>query len=227
MKFSDLRGTLGSWFQLGLGGPALKHDAGKVRARVADDSADAPLVGSLISASGDEIELNEDAAGAGADWKYSIKRPATGMTGNVELVLPPEDGPAGYVFQTNGDGTTAWVSSATATNLEATDTTTLVFGSTATLSMFTLPANAVVKKVEVIIDTPFDGAPSASIGVAGTPSKFMPSTYVDLTAAAGTVFESSPAVPAEGSAQNLEAAYTAGGATVGSARLLVSFVIPS
>lgn len=227
MKFSDLRGTFSSLFQLGLTGLNLKSDAGKIRARNVDDSADAPLVGSLISASGDEIELNEDAAGSGDDWKYSIKRPATGMTGDVELVLPAEDGPAGYVLQTNGDGTTEWVSSATATNLEATDTTNLVFGSTSPLAMFTLPANAVVKKVEVIVDTAFDGTPSVSIGVAGTPAKFMPATYVDLKAAAGTVFETSPAVPAEGSAQDLIATYSASGAAVGAARLLVSFVIPS
>lgn len=227
MRFLDLLGTLSTKFQLGIQGLILKNTGGKIRVRNAADSADAPLVASLLSASGDEIQINEDAAGAGDDWKYAIKRPVAGMSADQQLVLPPDAGTAGFAMFTDGAGNTYWGAAAAATNLEATDTTSLVFGSSSPQAMFTLPANAVVLKVQVVIDTAFNGAPSLSIGVTGTLAKYLASTSVDLAAAAGTVFEVSPGLAANGSAENLIATYAAGGATAGAARLLVTYAIPS
>jgi hypothetical protein len=93
--------------------------------------------------------------------------------------------------------------------------------------MFTLPSGAVITAVRVVVDTPFNGAPSLSVGITGTTSKYMSSTQVDLTADAKTVFEVEPGEPAPGGAENLIATYAAGGATAGSARILVDYVIPS
>jgi hypothetical protein len=227
MRFLDLRGTLNSIFQLGIGGLLLKATGGKIRARNAADSADAPLVGSTLEASGDSIVINEDAAGAGADFKITISRPGAGMTEDLVLVLPASKGAAGYVLATDGEGGLSWASSAAATNLEATDTTDLDFDSTGTVAMFQLPANAIVLAVKVVVDEAFDGAPSMSIGVSGFLSRYMGSGQVDLTAAAGTVFEVNPGLLAEATAQDLIATFAAGEATEGAARLLVSYVIPS
>jgi hypothetical protein len=227
MRFLDLRGTFSNLFRLGLGGLQLKSTGGKIRARNATDDADAPLVGSTIAASGDSLVLNEDAAGSGADWMLTISRPDTGMTQALTFKMPANYGTAGFALTTDGAGNLSWASSAAATNLEATDTTDLAFNSTGTVAMFQLPANAVVRLAAVIIDAPFDGTPSLSIGVTGELSRYLGSTQVDLTAAAGTVFEVDPAAAAEVTAQDLIATYSAGGATEGAARMLVSYVIPS
>ena len=131
------------------------------------------------------------------------------------------------VIKTDGAGNLSWAADSSATNLEATDTTDLDFDSTSTVAMFHLPANAVVRKVAIVVDAPFDGTPSLSIGVTGELSRYLGSTQVDLTAAAGTVFEVDPALAAVGAAEDLIATYAAAGATQGTARILVSYVIPS
>lgn len=227
MRFLDLRGILGTILQFGINGLQLKSASGKIRARNAADDADAPLVGSVIAASGDSLVLNEDAAGSGADWIMTISRPATGMSQALTFVMPANYGTADFVLKTDGAGNLSWAASASATNLEATDTTDLEFDSTGTVAMFQLPANAIVLSVKVVVDEAFDGAPSMSIGVTGELSRYLGSGQVDLKAAAGTVFEVNPGLPAEGTAQDLIATYTAGSATEGAARLLVSYVIPS
>lgn len=227
MRFLDLRGTLSTIFRLGLNGLQLKSTGGKIRARNADDTDDVPLVGSSIQASGDSLTLNEGAAESGADWTMTISRPDAGMTQNLTFKMPPSYGTAGFALVTDGAGNLSFASSAAATNLEATDTTDLEFDSIGTVSMFQLPANAVVRKVAIVIDEPFDGAPSVSVGVSGELSRYMGSTQVDLKAAAGTTFEVDPATAAVGTPQDLIATYSAGGATAGAARILVSYVIPS
>lgn len=227
MRFLDLRGTFSTIIRLGLAGLQLKSVGGKIRARNAADDADAPLVGSTIAASGDSITLNEDAAGSGSDYALTLSRPAAGMTQNLTFTLPADYGTAGYAMVTDGAGGLAFASSAAATNLEATDTTDLAFNSTGTVAMFQLPANAVVRLVAIVIDEAFDGTPSLSIGVTGELSRYLGSTQVDLTYAAGTVFEVDPSAAAEATAQDLVATYSAGGATEGAARMLVSYVIPS
>lgn len=227
MRFTDILGTISSTFKLGLAGLLLKSTGGKIRARNTGDSADAPLVGSVIAASGDSLELNEDAAGAGADRKYTISRPATGMAADLTLVLPPDLGTNEFALFTDGAGNTYWAASAAATNLEATDTTDLAFGSSSPLAMYTHPANAVVSKMLVIIDTAFDGSPSLSVGISGDTSKYLDATSVDLTMPAGTIFEVTPGVDSVGTSEEIIATFAAGGATVGAARILSSYVIPS
>lgn len=226
---SDLAGTALNFFQIGIGAAALRLKAvsGKIRARNPGDTADVPLVGSVLAASGDDIQLNEDAAGSGADWLYTLRRPSSGMSGPVVLTLPPDNGSPSQVLSTDGSGVLSWITVAGGNDKPVVDTTTLAFGASSPLAMFTLPANAVVRKVSVVIDTAFNGAPSLSVGITGQTSKYLGSTQVDLTAAAGTVFEVDPGVAPSGSPENLIATYAAGGATQGSARILVEYVIPS
>lgn len=228
-RFLDLLGTTFTKLQIGLGsaGATLKVASSKLRARNTADSADVPVVGSVIAASGDYLELNEDAAAAGADWKYTLARPSSGMTAAVTLTLPADDGSPSQALTTDGSGNLSWTTVAAGTDKTVTDTTALAFGSTSPVSMFTLPANAVVEEVRVIIDTAFNGTPTLSIGVSGTTSKYMAATQVDLTATATTIFAVSPGITANGSSESLIATYSAGSASAGAARIEVDYVIPS
>lgn len=231
--FRNLLGTINTSFQFGLGGVKGKTVAGKFRARNPADNADAPVVGSIIAASGNDIVLNESATGTVADWLYTLRRPATGQSEARTVVFPPGNPAVGQALQvaaynsTTGVVTLDYLTIAAGTDKEVVDTTTIAFGSTSPVAMFSLPANAVVRLVTVIIDTAFNGSPSLSVGVAGTTAKYLGSTDVDLTQGAGTSFEIGPNLNSVGAVEALIATYTAGGATVGSARILVQYVIPS
>lgn len=225
---SNLFGTLKTTFQLGKGGPKLKNNAGVVEARNAADTDYVELRALLASIFGDDIVLNAGAAGAGADWSLTISRSGTGQTENLQVVWPGPSPASGQVLAVDsivgGVVTLEWVSVAAGGDNVKTDTTDLAFGSASPVAMFSLAAGGIVQDISVIIDTPFDGAPSLSIGVTGTLSKFMASTEVDLTADAGTIFHVKVAVPPEGGNQDLIATYAAGGATAGAARILTNYV---
>ncbi len=226
MRYSDIAGTLLAFFKIG--GPSgvrLKNSSGNLLVRNTDDSADAELTTSKVNVSGNGLTLNSDAAGAGADWAYNLNRPASGMTAAVTLTLPPDDGSPSQVLQTDGSGNLSWVSAGSTANAEKTDTTTLAFGSSSPLALFTTAAADIITKIQVVIDTAFNGTPTVSIGITGTASKYMSATDIDLTAAAGTIFEVHPGLAAQG-AEALIATYAAGGASAGSARILVTRVQP-
>lgn len=229
-RFVDALGTVFTKFQVGLGaaGLVLKVTANKFRARNVADTVDAPLVGSVIAASGDSIQLNEDALGAGADWLMSLNRPATGMTAAVNFTFPATVGTAGQAMTIDGSsGQMAWTTVAAGSDKMVVDTTNIAFGTISPLTLFTLPANAVVEVVRVIVGTPFNGAPAVSIGIAGTTSKYMGATQVDLMAAANTVFEVAPGVTPVGTTEALIATYSGGGATVGAGRIEIDYVVPN
>lgn len=224
--FPDLLGTTLSYFKIGINGIRLKFSGGGVAVRDSGDTADAPLTASQLNASGDRIQINSDAAGSGADWAYNLDRPTTGMTAAVTFKLPANMGTAGQVLGTDGTNT-SWVSAASTAACVSCDTTTLAFGSSSTVVMFTLPANAVVHRVQCIIDTAFNGSPTATVGISGTTSKYMGSGQNLLTGTAGDVYETNPSLTANGSSEALIITYSAGGATAGSARFLVYYSIPA
>lgn len=224
--FQDLLGTLRATFKIGgTTGVVLKNSSGNLLVRNTGDSADAAVTTSKLNMSGDALDINSDAAAAGADWKYTLQRPASGMTAAVVLTLPPDDGSPSQVLQTDGSGNLTWVSAGSTANAEKMDTTNLAFGTASPLSLFSTAAADILSKVQVVVDTPFNGTPSLSVGVTGTTSKYLSTTDVDLTAAAGTVFEVHPGLPAAG-VEALIATYTAGGASAGAARILVTRVSP-
>lgn len=230
-KWLDLFGTSLSKFLIGIGGPALKNNSGALDIRNATDTAWALMRALNIAVTGDSITLNEQATESGSSWKVTIARPSTGMTHDYTIVLPNTDPAVGQALTVAAFAsnviTLTWTTIASGNEKIVTDTTSLAFGSTSPLAMFTLPANAIVLCVKVIIDTAFNGAPSLSVGVSGTTSKFMPSTAVDLTAAAGTMFEYTPNQASDASTENLIATYAAGSATAGAARILVEYCIPN
>lgn len=219
---SDLAGTALAYIRIGFTGPRLKASSGNLLVRNPGDSADAEITASKVKVSGEILEINSDAAAAGEDWMYTLQRPTSGMTAAVVLTLPATDGSPNQVLQTDGDGVLSFATAGTTSDKQTTDTTDLDFDSTSPVAMFTKPDAATISKIRVIIDTAFDGTPSMSVGIAGTASKYMASTQVDLTMAAATVFEVSPGLPAA-AAEDLIITYSAGGATVGAARVEVDY----
>lgn len=227
--FMDIKGTSQSLFQIGKYGPKLKNGVSEIQVRDIGDANYLSMTALHFFTMGDSLFMNFGAVGGGSDWSYAITRPTSGMTAAVTLTLPPDAGTNGYVLQTNGSGVLSWVAQSSppsVTSKITVDTTTLAFGASSPVSMFTLPANAVVLKVAVIIDTVFDGNPTLSIGISGTTAKYMAIIDNDLLSGAGDRWESNPNNAAVGTTEAIIATYSAGSATQGSARILVEYSIP-
>jgi hypothetical protein len=230
-RILDLIGTSVTKFQIGLLGPFLKNNSGAVDVRNAADSAWVLLRALNIAVTGDSLTLNEQATSSGASWKFTLSRPSAGMTHDLTVIMPSGDPSVGQALTVASFAsniiTLQWSAAASTSALVAVDTTNLAFGTSSPLTMYTAPANAIHTEFEVIIDTPFNGTPSLSIGITGTTSKYMGTGQVDLTAAAGISFGVQPNLAAPGSTENIIATYSAGGATAGAARILGFYCIPS
>lgn len=227
--FTDIVGTTRAFFRIGFTGPRLKNDSGTLAIRNAGDSADANLKTALLQNTGDSIEINSDAADTGTDRKLTLsKNPAASAA--LVVQLPPAKGTDNYILRQKA-GTAAGVveleftaPGGGSTSSVLADTTSIAFGASSPVAMHQHPAAGVVDKFQIVIDTPFNGTPTLSIGIAGTTSKYVSATDVDLTAAAGTVFEIHPGLAAPGSNEDLIVTYAAGGASAGAARVLTYYV---
>lgn len=226
--FADLIGTTKAAFQIAIGGVKLGNNAGNLTVKD-NANADSDITVKKAFLSGDEIEINSDAAGSGADWKYTLKRPATGQAGAVTLTLPPDDGAPGQVVQTDGSGNLSFATAGTTEQNVSVDKTALAFDTSSPVAMFSLPVGAVVELVRVILDTPFNGtAPTLSIGIAGTVSKYMATTQVNLKGTAKDIYEVKPAEAAiTGSPEAVIATYVADSSSAGAARIEVHYAIPT
>lgn len=225
--FSDLLGTTKAFFKIGgTLGVRLKNSAGNLLVRNTGDSADADITVKKLFVSGDAIEINSDSAGTSADWKLILQRAAAGMTADVTLTFPIDDGSPGQVLSTDGSGVLSWASAGSTGLADKLDTTSLAFGTSSPLALFSTGAADIVDYIDLVIDTPFDGTPTVSIGVVGTASKYAGTGDVDLTAAAGTVFQIHPGLDAQG-IEALIATYSAGGAAAGAARIIVHYATPA
>ena len=207
--YQRIAGTSVGSFVLGLLGVKLKNDNGHLHVRNNGDTgyADAQVKDIIVSnnTTGYDVTLTTSGTQA-ADYS---------------LTLPPDDGSPGQVLSTDGTGVLSWVSAASTASSVKMDTTTVNFGDTSPITAFTLPANAVITAVRVIVDTPFDGTPTLSVGITGNASKFMGSADNNLTFAAETVFETVPGSLPSASPETIEIAYAAGGATAGVCRVQV------
>ena len=232
---ADLIGTFKNRFQLGKGGPNVKGNAGVVEARNAADSAYANFVADLITAAtlnvqADGLVLNSEAASTGADWKLMLQRAAAGMTHDLTFVFPAGDPTVNQAITVASFAgnvvTLGYTTIAAGTDKVVVDTTSLAFGASSPVAMFTKPANAVVRRQVVVVDTAFNGtAPTLSIGIAGTTSKYMGATDIDLKTVG--VYEVDPGLIAEVGTEAMIATYAADSSSVGAARILTEYVIPS
>lgn len=226
MKFLDLAGTMLGYLKIGgTSGVRLKNNAGDLTVRNTGDTADAAITVSQANVSGDIIVINSDAAGTGADWKVTLSRAISGMIGHLTFTLPSNAGSTGQILTTDGSGGLSWTSPVATASSVKTDTTSLVFGDGATVSLFSTGASDIIKKIEVVVDTAFNGtAPTLSIGISGTVSKYTAVTDVDLKTVGS--YEISPNKTAQG-VEALIATYSASSSTAGAARILVDYVTPS
>lgn len=222
--WADLLGTSKTKFKLGFTGATLKDSSGNLLVRNSADSADSQVTASKLNMSGDVLDINSDAAATGADWKYTIQRPTSGMTAAVVLTLPVDDGTPSQVLQTDGSGVLSWASAGSNASSLKVDTTSLAFGTTSPLTLFTTGASDIIEKIQVIVDTAFNGTSTVTVGITGTTSKYSATTDVDLTTTG--VYEIHPGLTAAG-AENLIATYAAGGASAGAARVLVTYATPA
>jgi hypothetical protein len=215
-KIDKLDGTSAATFAVGANTSTavkLKNSSGTLLLRNKADTNQADL--------GLKTVLLYDSAGT---RKTTLGMP-TGAAGDLTFNLPTTAGSANQVLQTDGAGNTSWVAAGSTAACVTEDTTSLAFGTSSPVTMFTLPANAVVKDVRVVVDTAFDGTPTMSVGVSGTTSKYAGTGDVDLTTAGEYVV--SPGLAADGTTNALIATYSAGGATVGAGRVIVAYSIPA
>jgi len=231
--FADLLGTTKTAFQIAIGGVKLVNNGGGLDVTNTSDVS-SPITVSKLNVTGEAIEINSDAAGSAADWKYTLQRPATGMEAAVALTLPPNNGSPGQVMTTDGDGNLTFETPESATPLLTCDTTTLNWNSAAEVAMFNLPVGAVVDRVKVVLDTPFNGTSLATLSVGTTgagASKYFAAGQANLKGTAKDVYESNPGeVAVSGSPEALVitfAAATGGTPSAGVARVIVFYVIPS
>lgn len=226
--WADLVGTTKSLLRIGIGGVALKNSSGNLLVRNTGDSADAEITASKANISGNDIVLNSDAAGAAADWLYTFRVPSSGMTAAVILTLPIDDGTSGQVLQTDGNGVLSWVSAGSTADLIHVNSTSFAYNTGSPIALFTLPANAVIHAVEIVIDTAFDtGTPTLSIGIAGTTSKYMGTSDVNLKGTAKDVYRTNPGEPAVGGTEDLIATLVPSTAGAGAGRVLVHYSTPA
>ncbi|MGV0102145.1 Calcium-binding protein [Nostoc sp. DSM 114160] len=227
----DLKGTSISSLQIEKAGVRLKNATGDLQVKNSADSAFTKVTASQFESTNDiGLVINSDAAGSGADWKITLARPSSGMTANYTLTLPTSAGSPSQVLTTDGSGNASWTtpSGGGSSNGQLVDTTSLAFNSASSVSMFTLPANAVVSRVEVVIDTPWaTGSATMTVGISGTTSKYLGSNSVDLYGAAGDSYVTAPSLAANGSSESLIITYAASSATAGAARVLVYYSNPA
>ena len=224
-KFADFVGTNLAAFRIAIGGVLLKNSSGNLLVRNTGDTADAQITASKLNNTGTTIDI-------GTTNVLTLQRNAS-QGGNLTLIFPAAKATDGQALVQKA-GTAAgtiefeFASAGSTAACITTDTTSLAFGSGSTVAMFTLPANAVVQAVRVIVDTVFNGNPTMSVGTSGSASKYLASTQVDLKdAAAAKAYEVYPALAPVGTTQALQISYSAGGATAGAARVELDYVVPA
>jgi hypothetical protein len=213
---SDLKGTATGFIKLALNGVRLKNDNGNLVVRNSADSADAQITTSKITVTGNELTI-------GSAETITITRPDTGMSGNYSLTLPVNGGNSGDVLSTDGTGVLEWIAPSSSPSNAVYSTTTVAFDSSSPVTLFTLPANATMLMVRVVVDTAFDETPSLTIGISGNTDKYLSSSQIDLNAVDS--YDVIPSVVPNVASESVIATYTANSATVGSARIIMGYFL--
>ena len=146
-----------------------------------------------------------------------------GPVGNVKIT----GGTNGYILTTDGTGNLSWTATQSTGDAWKATSVTLAFGASATTTVMTLPANAIVDKVSVIVDTPFNGtSPTLTIGLSGG-SGFEYASATDINLKSGDRYDMPSQIPPSGTSGVIQALYSASGSTVGSSRIIVTYSTPS
>lgn len=207
-------GTQTGRFILGLTGVSIKNNSGVLDVKNNADSAYADVKAQAVT-------VFNNSAGYG----NTIQSGAT-QAANYTYTLPLDDGSPGEVLQTDGSGVLSWVSAgSTAACLTAFETV-VNFGDSTPISMFTLPAGATVDHVTIIVDTAFDGTANLSVGIDGGSASYYAASGDSLLQVTDRYDVPVQVAPSVGT-EDVEIAYTAGGASAGSARVIVAYWTPA
>jgi len=223
----DLTGTTKPDFQIDAnnGGPAIQNDSGDLK--LVDAAGDAVKVTALelvLEGTADQVVLD-----SGGTYPTTISSAAS-PTEAVQFTLPPDNGSPGYVLTTlAGDGVATWEApSAGSANGVLIARKAIAFGDSSPIALFSLPANAVVNQVDVLVNTAFDGtAPQITVGISGNTSKFTAASDVNLKVVGSYGVTACRRVATSGSPQALIATYTADSSAAGAGFIDVYYSIPT
>jgi len=214
LSYERLDGTTSLKFTLAAAtgtGVVLKNDSGSLDVRNTADTA--------------FKNINVAEAFLQGTTYYVGLQPSSSASASYTLTMPVSAGSTGQILSTDGTGVLSWVSAGSTAACLTYKTTTLTFGSSSTVSIMTLPANAIIDTVQVDVDTAFDGTPTMSVGITANNSKYFGTGDANLNVAAQ--WETSPGLPADASSEAINIYYTPGSSTVGSARVLISYAVPA
>jgi hypothetical protein len=145
-----------------------------------------------------------------------------GPVGNVVIT----GGSNGHVLTTDGTGNLSFQATQSIGDTWKADSTTVNYNSGATIAAMTLPVNAIVDKVSVIVDTVFTGtAPTLTVGLQGG-SGFEYVAANDANLKVGDRYDVPSQIAPVGSSGNIEILYTADGSGAGAARVIVTYTVP-
>lgn len=224
MAYSNLEGLTGNTFAIGLnsGKIQLKNQAGELLIRNSDDTAYAALKASIplewvavssgISTVGSPTPTDKMLYTSGAGtWAVSD------ITAFARTLLDDVD--AAAMRTTLGVGTGGTV-------IRGTVSASLTSASASSFTVGTLAVDNFIESFIINISTGFDTAATFSIGIDGTPEKYVATTEVNLQNAEDYCIFPSTFTPVSGSNETVKVFYTANSATVGTAtvRMLYSAI---
>lgn len=219
MRFlSDLAGTLVNSFRIGLN--KIKSISGAIVARNKDDTEDVAVVAR-------EFQIRDPNSG----FIYRVTIPASSpayLSGDLDFVLPPDNGASDQALLTDGAGNTYWGSVATGANAVKSQEEVITPASGVTTVVFTPPQGAIIQWVKIGVETAFDQDADIEVGVAGQTARYMQSSQNELQVA-GSVWEIMPLYKdnaANAADRQVVITFAANSATVGSARVVVIYSNP-
>lgn len=213
---ADLIGTISDYFQLSLTGPRLKNNSGNLQIRNSGDTAYAEITADALSLAGTNSGTT----------KLSVPADAV-----AELVLPdglPSTNDVLAAVSVAGSVVTLdWTPVSIASNQVLAQEEVVAYNASSPVAIFTPPANARILTVSVEVEATFDGAgANMSVGVAGSTSRYMGTTEIDLTIAA--IFEKRVNYEEDGTPDAIIVTFNPGsGGSQGSARVTITYANPS
>lgn len=205
---SDLVGTLKAYFRIG--SLRIKNDSNVLAVKNTGDTGYLPVA----------LSSTQYKNGTGT---VTLQTP---IDVTYSLVLPSNDGSTNEVLSTDGSGNLSWASVATSSNQVLAQTENVVYNSSTPIVVFTPPANSVIQKVIVDVDTLFDATSvNLSVGVAGTTSKYLGTNDVDLATVA--VYEVEPMFQEDGTPEEVIITFAPGSAgSTGSCNVTILYSNP-
>jgi hypothetical protein len=92
-----------------------------------------------------------------------------------------QGGNVGDVLTTDGTGNLSWARAPVLSSLTNNRQVSMAYNSLAVVELVTLPVGSLVELVSIYVDSAYNGTPSISVGVTGSPEKYFQQSAIDLT----------------------------------------------